>query len=139
MKWPLKLILMAGGTVALFLYPFPSTNFLYRNAEVFKGRVSHLQGASIALGLDPSFYYKFKISPWDFDETVAALGLRKSQSRDYELWMMRRHGPLFWNSWWWRPGDGTGAMLYSGNREGNNYYFLYNPKTQVAYLYIQNT
>jgi len=132
-------VLIACASAVLIFYPFPSTGFLYRNAGVLKGRASHIMGASMAFGLDPSFYYKFKISPWDFDEAAAALGLRKSQSRDYEIWMMRMHGPLFWNSWWWRPGDGTGAILYSGNREGNNFYFLYNPKTQMAYLYIQNT
>jgi hypothetical protein len=125
----------------LAIYPFPSTGFLYRNAEVLEGRVSRLKGASVVLFLDPSFYYKFKISPLNLRYAVSVLGLAevsKVSQRNFYVKKMKR-GPLFWNSWWWRPRNIPEAGLYRGYRNGNRFYLLYNRASQVAYLYIQNT
>jgi hypothetical protein len=130
-----------GGLLALglFLYPHPSTDFLYRNAEVLEGRISNLKGASRVLFLDPGFYYKFRIRPADLAAAVSALGLRESTMADFHLKLMEDHGPWFWNAWWWRPADDPAAKLYTGNRDGNDFYLLYNPHSRVAHLYIQNT
>ena len=125
--------------IALFIYPFASTGFLYRNAEVLQGRISSLQGASVVLFLDPSFYYKFRIAPSDAALTISTLGLNESSSPDYDLNMMKTHGPWFWNAWWWHPTTGPLWQLFTGNRDGNDFYFLYNHYSRVAYLYIQNT
>ena len=125
--------------VALSFYPHPSTDFLYRNAAVLEGRVSNLKGASKVLFLDPGFYYKFHIRPPDLARAVASLGLRETSLLDFDLKLMRTHGPWFWNAWWWRPEYGPLSKLYSGNLGGNDYYLLYDPLTGVAYLYIQNT
>jgi hypothetical protein len=127
--------------IALLLYPFPNKSFLFRNAEVLNGRVSKIKGASVVFFLDPSFYYKFKISYLNFQYVVSDLGLKEKRivsQRDYDIKLMKR-GPLFWNFWWWRPRAVPEAVLYTGYREGNRFYFLYNLSSQVAYLYIQNT
>lgn len=130
-----------GVVIALFLYPFPSTGFLYRSAPVLDGRIANVKGASVVLFLDPSFYYRFRIAPADFALAVSGLGLRESLSKEltFDLNIMRSHGPWFWNFWWWRPDVGHGSRLYTGSRSGNNFYFLYDPHTGLAYLYIQNT
>jgi hypothetical protein len=129
------------AVVALFLYPFPSTGFLYRHAPVLEGKIANLKGASVVLFLDPSFYYKFKIAPADFAFAVSALGLTASTSEElaFNLRTMKSHGPWFWNSWWWRPERGPVSQLYTGYRAGNRFYFLYDGHTRFAYLYIQNT
>jgi hypothetical protein len=135
--WVIGVIL----AVSAVLYPFPSKGFLYRNAEILEGRLSALKGASVVLFLDPSFYYKFKMTPADMVLAVSALGLKeetKASLRDPYIKRMQR-GPMFWNFWWWRPHAGTAAKLYSGHRNGNNFYLLYNEESEVAYLYIQNT
>jgi len=123
----------------IFLYPYPSTGFLYRNAEVLKGKVSNLKGSSFAVFLDPSFYYKFSIAPSDLRYAVSKLSLSESMNRQYDLNMMKNHGPLFWNFWWWHPGEEPSSRLYTGNRNGNDFYLLYDRYSSVAYLYIQNT
>jgi hypothetical protein len=124
---------------ALFLYPYPSTGFLYRNAGVLKGKISDLKGASVVLFLDPSFYYRFRISPSELQLAVSALGLRKSSRIESDMKSLKRHGPWFWNRWWWRPAAGPLTRLYKGYIEGNRFYFHYNYETHVAHLYIQNT
>ena len=134
--WMLSLLVVMA---AFFLMPIPSTAFLYRNAAVLEGKVESLKGASFGIGLDPAFYYKFTISPGDIDITIAALGLGLSAHADYELAVMQRDGPLFWNAWWWRPAKTVGSVLYSGYVAGNIFYLLYDRDSQVAYLYIQNT
>jgi hypothetical protein len=58
---------------------------------------------------------------------------------DYDLKVMKNHGPWFWNAWWWRPSDDPAAQLYTGDLGGNRYSLLYDPYSRVAYLYIQNT
>lgn len=123
----------------LFIYPFPSTEFLYRNAEALKGRLSNLKGASFAVLIDPSFYYSFRIKPSDFEFAVSSLGLHETEEKDYYLNVMKKHGPLFWNFWWWRPSAGPLSKLYTGDRNGNNFYLLYDVHSHLAYLYIQNT
>ena len=125
--------------VTLFLYPFPSTGFLYRNAGVLKGKVSGVKGASVVLFLDPSFYYRFRISPSDLESAVSALGLSESSHIEFDMNTLKRHGPWFWNRWWWRPVAGPLTCLYKGYIEGNRFYFLYNYENHVAHLYIQNT
>jgi hypothetical protein len=129
------------AAIGLFLYPFPSTGFLYRNAEVLENQVRHLKGATVVLFLDPSFYYKFTISPNHFRHAVSALGLQVESDtslRNHYVKVMKR-GPLFWNFWWWRPRDAPEYVLYTGDRKGNHFYFLYNRVSHIAYLYIQNT
>ena len=121
------------------LYPFPNTEFLYRNAEMLEGRVTHLKGASFAVFIDPGFYYKFRIAPTDIMLVVHGLGLSETDNKQYYLNVMKKHGPLFWNFWWWRPDEDPASQLYKGNRNGNDFYLLYDRYSHEAYLYIQNT
>lgn len=137
--WIIGLILAA--ILMLLVYPFPSTDFLYRNAGVLKDRVKHLKGASLAITIDPSFYYKFTISPTHFTQAVSALELEKESKASLQNHYVRvmKRGPLSWNFWWWRPRVEPASVLYTGDRNGNHYYFLYDQASQTAYLYIQNT
>jgi hypothetical protein len=52
---------------------------------VLKGKISDLKGASVVLFLDPSFYYRFRISPSELQLAVSALGLRKSSRIESDM------------------------------------------------------
>jgi hypothetical protein len=101
LPWKYYWMIVLCLATAVIIYPFPSTGFLYRNADELKGRGSCLKAASVVLFLDPSFYYKFKISPLDVWYAVSVLGLTeesKTAQYDYYVKVIRR-SPLLWNTW----------------------------------------
>jgi hypothetical protein len=138
----LFIIILAVAFLLFILRPAPNTEFLYRNFPELQGHTPRLKGSSIAFFLDPSFFYKFTATEQEFGEIVSRLELEQipNDQRDYyKEQVFGRNNPMPWHSWWWRPNLTSDSLLFSGHRNGNQLYLLYNSGTNVIYLYIQNT
>jgi hypothetical protein len=138
----LAIIILAAAFLLSILRPAPNTEFLYRNFPELQGHTPRLKSSSVAFFLDPSFFYKFTATEQEFGEIVSQLELEPipNDQRDYyQEYVFGRNKPLPWHSWWWRPNFTLDSLLFSGHRNGNQLYLLYDSTAHVIYLYIQNT
>jgi hypothetical protein len=136
----LAIIILAVAFLFFILRPAPNTEFLYRNFPELQGHTPKLKGSSTAFFLDPSFFYKFTATEQEFGAIASRLELEPipNDQRDYyKEYVFGRNNPMPWHSWWWRPTITSDSLLFSGHRNGNQVYLLYN--ANVIYLCIQNT
>jgi hypothetical protein len=136
----LFIIILVVVILFFILRPAPNTEFLYRNFPELQNYTQNLKGSSAAFFLDPSFFYKFTATEQDVGTIVSQLALESipdGQRGYYQAQVFGRNKPMFWHSWWWRPTFQSDSLVFSGHRNGNQIYLLYN--TNIVYLYIQNT
>jgi hypothetical protein len=137
----LAILLLAVAFLLFILRPTPNTEFLYRNFPELQGYTKNLKGSSVAFFLDPSFFYKFTTEQ-ELGEIVSRLELESipDDQRDYyKEYVFGKNNPMPWHSWWWQPNITSDSLMFSGHRNGNQLYLLYNAEINIIYLYIQNT
>lgn len=91
----------------------------------------------IAIGMDPSFYYKLEASPGSIEQLIADYELAPFEIGSYTCSKLLE-GPEP-GSQWWRAQDLGASTCHHGNLKGNIIYLLHTPNRTEAYLYIQNT
>lgn len=124
------------------VWPSPATERLYAgNGGGLRGKASDILGALVPFPMDPTFYYRFEISPADLDHAVGVPTLRRSPKSELELALagMQDNGPMFWHLWWWRPRVTEEAELYVGCDESGCLSLLYDRARGQAFVVIQNT
>jgi hypothetical protein len=138
----LAIIFLSVAFLLFILRPAPNTEFLYRNFPELRDYTKRFKGSSVAFFLDPSFFYKFTATEQEFGEIVSRLNLEliPTDQRDYyQEYVFGNNNPMPWHLWWWRPNFTSASLLFSGHRNGNQLYLLYDSNAKVIYLYIQNT
>ena len=84
---------------------------------------------------DPTFYYRFTIDRKAALSFISRQTLKEYPSTDGTCNDWRKREEI---EAWWQP-DQVSVPCYFGEMDGNWIYFKYDPRTFIAYLYVQNT
>lgn len=130
---------VGAAALAFFLWPFPDTDRLFRVAPTLRDAVWSVKGASFAVFLDPTHWYRFRAEPATIDALARDLSLTEPAYPVLSVKALQENSPLPWNAWWWQPHVTSGSFVLEGNNSGDQLLLLYDPATHIAYFMVQNT